>query len=165
MRRYLKGICLFVCASVLFFGVCFAQDIAQDFSLTDTQSRVVTLSSFKGKKSVLLFFWTTWCPYCVQQLKSLNTTYAKMSAEGIQVLPINVGESSEKVVKFLARNKVSFASLLDENGKIADMYALIGVPTYGLVDNQGNLVFFGNNFPQEEYKALLRKEAKPVTSI
>ena len=136
-------------------GSLWAFDSASDFSLTATSGKTVTMSYFRGVRPVLLFFWTTWCPYCVRQMKMLNEKYEKMSAEGIEVIPINVGESEEKVLRFLSRNRISIPSFLDGYGTVSDTYRLIGVPTYILVDREGRILLQTNEFPYKEYKSLL----------
>ena len=48
-----------------FFSSVMAQELsAPNFALKDLNNNAVTLSSFRGKQAVILFFWTTWCPYC-----------------------------------------------------------------------------------------------------
>ncbi len=149
---------LVACALAVSFictGSLFAFDTASDFSLTATSGRTVSMSSFRGVKPVLLFFWTTWCPYCARQMKMLNDKYEKMSAEGIEVIPINVGESEDKILRFLSRNRISIPSFIDGYGTVADTYRLIGVPTYTLVDREGRILLQTNEFPYKEYKSLL----------
>ena len=36
-----------------------------DFQLQDLNGTNVTLSQFKGQKPVLLYFWATWCHFCL----------------------------------------------------------------------------------------------------
>jgi len=157
-----------VCAAALLLlcaGNVFSLDTASDFSLTDTSGKTVSLSSFRGTKPVLLFFWTTWCPYCIRQMKTLNEKYARMSAEGIEVIPINVGESEEKVLRFLSRNHINVPSLLDGYGTVADTYRLLGVPTYTLVDREGRVVLQSNEFPSKEYKSVLRVAVRKGAAV
>lgn len=153
------AVCLLV-MSFFLSGRVFAFDTASDFSLSGTSGKTVSMSSFLGIKPVLLFFWTTWCPYCARQMKALNEKYAKMSEEGIEVIPINVGESEEKVLRFLSRNHISIPSFLDGYGTVADTYRLIGVPTYTLVDREGRIVLQSNEFPSREYKSVLEASSR-----
>jgi peroxiredoxin len=104
-----------------------------------------------------LFFWTTWCPYCRIDLKTINAKYEELSRDGLKVLPINVGEPTNRVKNLLKNYNLVFKVLLDKDAKVAYAYGLSGVPTYVLIDKKGNIVSMGYQFPQKEYKAIISK--------
>jgi peroxiredoxin len=141
-------------------GLAFAQDIALveeeiNFSLYDLNGDKITLSKFRNKNPAVLFFWTTWCPFCLRELGYLAKIYASLSSDNIGVLAINVQESESKLSRFLKRNPLPFKVLLDSDGSVAYSYGLIGVPTYVLIDKRGEIVFQDNYFPQSDYKSYL----------
>lgn len=129
--------------------------LAPDFKLQDLNNNLVTLSSYRDKQPVLLFFWTTWCPFCRKELKALNDMYAQLLKDGIGVLSINIGESSEKVNNFLKKYSLTFKVLLDQDNEVAYSFGLLGVPTYFLINKKGYIVFKDYYFPQGEYKDLI----------
>ena len=57
-------------------------ELATNFTLLDLENKEFSLSDFKGKP-VILFFWTTWCPYCRGELKKLNTMHAQFLRDGV----------------------------------------------------------------------------------
>lgn len=126
-----------------------------DFSLKDLDGNKITLSHFRNKKPVLLFFWTSWCFFCRGELNNLNRIYPQLQSEDIEVLAINIQESKAKVERFLRRSPVAFKVLLDSDAEVAYSYALIGVPTFVLVNKRGEIVFQDNLFPQNTYKQFL----------
>ncbi|MFH1201801.1 MAG: redoxin domain-containing protein [Candidatus Omnitrophota bacterium] len=128
---------------------------APKFSLYDLDTKWIESSAFKGKK-IVLFFWTTWCPYCRKSLVKLQNQYPSITAQGIEVLGINIGESGIKVKNFLKANPVSFRVLLDSDTQIAEEYRIVGIPAYILVSTDGNIKFFGNDLPAN-YKEVLGK--------
>ena len=67
---------------------------------------VVALKSFSGKP-LLLNFWATWCPPCVEELPMLNAFYREHAAKGWQVLGLAIDQPSA-VRKFLARLPLEF---------------------------------------------------------
>jgi cytochrome c biogenesis protein CcmG, thiol:disulfide interchange protein DsbE len=134
------------------------RSIAPNFRVKDLDQITVELSSFKNKNNVVLFFWTTWCPYCLQALKNLNQTIGELKKEGIIVLPINAGETPEKVANFAARNGYTFRIFLDADSAVSDGYQIYGVPTYLIVDKKGFVRSASNFFPQEELKKLAREK-------
>jgi len=129
-------------------------EYAPDFELQDTRQDVFTLSEYKDKQSVLLFFWTTWCPFCRRELKVLNDSYASLIKNDIEVLAIDVGELSDAVSDFIRSYYLVFRVLLDKDTSVSKAYGVMGIPTYVLVNQKGAIVFRDNYFPAN-YKNLL----------
>jgi|GEM_PF-50225 len=92
-------------------------------SLNDPQGTPVAMTSFQGKP-LLLNFWATWCPPCVQELPLLNRFYAEHRAKGWQVLGLAIDQPSS-VRQFLQRLPLDFPVVL---GGIAgtDMVRALG---------------------------------------
>jgi len=133
------------------------KSLAPNFKLKDLGQISVELSSFKNKSPVVLFFWTTWCPYCQVALKNLSQTKADLEKEGITILPINSGEPSAKVAKFAKSNGYTFRIFLDIDSKVADEYHIYGVPTYFLVDKSGYVRSVSNTFPNDGARKLAKE--------
>ncbi|RZJ58743.1 MAG: TlpA family protein disulfide reductase [Acidovorax sp.] len=66
----------------------------------------LALQSLAGKP-LLLNFWATWCPPCVEELPMLNAFYREQAANGWQVLGLAIDQPSA-VRKFLARSPLEF---------------------------------------------------------
>lgn len=143
---------------LLFFtsGCSNAQEltVATDFVLKDLAGVKYSLSSYKDKQSVLLFFWTTWCPYCLKEMKALNIEYLNLEKKGVALLAINAGEPSEKVSRVVNNYGVFFKVLLDETSAVSEDYRLLGVPTFVLIDKNGKIRFKGNSFPKDHVERL-----------
>lgn len=129
--------------------------LATDFKLESASGEAVTLSNYKGRQSVLLFFWTTWCPYCRRELRVLNGMYERLTKQGLAVLAINIGEPVYKVNNFIKSYHLSYAVLLDRDSTVAYSYDILGIPAYILIDKKGYIRFRDNYFPQEEYLDLI----------
>lgn len=127
---------------------------AQDFTLSNLTGQEISLTQLKGKP-VILFFWTTWCPFCREEMSRLQNEYKNITAGGITLLAIDVGEPGEKVERFFRGRNAGFSVLLDINSKVAYSYNLIGVPTFVLIDAQGKIRFQGNSFP-DNYLSILK---------
>jgi thiol-disulfide isomerase/thioredoxin len=76
----------------------------QKFNQLDGQ--VLSMESFKGKPLVVNF-WATWCPPCLDELPLLNAFYAENAAKSWQVLGLAVDQVAS-VKRFLARSPLSF---------------------------------------------------------
>jgi peroxiredoxin len=132
--------------------------LAPDFTLYDLYQNAYTLSNYRDKQPVLLLFWTTWCPFCRKELKVLNGMYSGLAADGLEVLSLNAGEIPSTVESFVQDYNLAYRVLLDKDNRVAVSYGLIGVPTYILVNKQGEVVFKDNYLPVTEYKDLLERK-------
>ncbi len=153
MKRFLTALIFSV---FVLTGITFARDlkVAPDFTAQGLNKEKATLSQYKNKKPVMIIFWTTWCPFCVSQLKVLNSKFAQISADGVELMAINIGESEERVKKFITNNRLFFKVFLDKDSSIAEKYEVIGIPLYKLIDKKGNIVAEDNSLP--DYKKLLK---------
>ncbi|HLD83043.1 MAG TPA: redoxin domain-containing protein [Candidatus Omnitrophota bacterium] len=131
--------------------------LAPDFQLLDTRQDRISLKDYRGKQPVLLFFWTTLCPLCEEELRILNDSYPSLVSDGLEVLAIDVAERPSKVEEFIKAFHLTYRVLLDMDTSVAVAYRVFGVPTYVLIDKEGSIVFQDNYFPQNEYKKLIQE--------
>ncbi len=147
---------LFFLIIVLFLVLGFANSaFSSDLVLNDLKSKPVNLSNLAGKPAIL-FFWTTWCPYCRAELRSLNKISPQIEKEGIAVFAVNVGEAGYKVERFLKDSPLDISVLIDKDGQAAENYGIRGVPTYIFIDKSGQVVSTEHRLP-DDYKSLLLK--------
>ena len=76
-----------------------------DFALP-TEGPRLAMERFRGKP-LLLNFWATWCPPCVEELPLLSKFYSENSAKGWQVLGLAVDQAAP-VNRFLNKAPVTF---------------------------------------------------------
>jgi len=114
-------------------------DSAPDFSITTDSGRTITAASFGGKLLVLNF-WATWCPPCVEELPSLNEFANRFAKAGVVVLGISV-DSDEKLYRdFLAKARVSFLTARDPDRKISADYGTFKYPESYIIDGKGKVL-------------------------
>ena len=118
------------------------------------QGNLVTLSSYKDKSPVLIIFWATWCPYCVEEIPRLNKLREQYAKDKLEILAIDIQESLQTVQPFVLKKKMNFTVLLDEDGKVSDSYGLVGVPTLVVVDRHGKGVIATNALNKKILKAI-----------
>ena len=132
-------------------------NLAPDFKLRDLEQNIFTLSDYKDRHPVLLFFWTTWCPFCRKELKLLKQMYPELVNNGLQVLAINVGEPAYKVANFVTSYQLNYKVLLDKDTNVTYSFDVLGVPTYVLVGEKGKITFISHTFPKDKYKDLIQR--------
>lgn len=112
---------------------------APPFTLPSLEGQEKTLEEFKGRP-ILLHFWATWCPPCREEMPLFQKIYSELSASGLVIIGINVGDSPEIVRNFVRELGISFPILLDEKGEIANKYGVRGLPTTFWIDPGGKIV-------------------------
>jgi peroxiredoxin len=113
---------------------------APDFILTDLNGRKFRLGDFKGKQPVLIIFSATWCGFCKEEIPHFKALHAAYAKQGLEIVNIDIQESREKVAKFTAKYGLPYRVLLDEDGDVAGIYDIPGVPSMVLVDQNGNIL-------------------------
>ena len=108
---------------------------APDFTLINTAGEQVSLSSHRGE-IVLINFWASWCPPCLQEMPDINTR-AVMHREYLTVLAVNDGDTGSTVVQFKNDMGLTFAPLIDTGSDVAQLYQVNGLPTSMFVDEHG----------------------------
>jgi cytochrome c biogenesis protein CcmG, thiol:disulfide interchange protein DsbE len=114
-------------------------DSAPDFAITSDSGRRVSLDSFGGKLLVLNF-WATWCPPCVQEMPSLDQFQKQLAASGVVVVGVSVDKDAGQYKRFLDRAKVSFLTARDPEAKISADYGTFKYPETYIIDSRGKVV-------------------------
>jgi peroxiredoxin len=123
---------------------------APDFSLPDTEDKIIKLSEVKGKKPFLVMFICNHCPY----VKHIETKLASLTREiqekGIAVFGINSNDtvsypddSPDKMALEKKRLNYTFPYLIDASQETAKAYRASCTPDFFLFDKKGKLVYRG----------------------
>ena len=115
------------------------------FQLQDLDGDTVSLSDFKGKKAVLLAFWSFFCGPCREEIPLLDEITKKHAPQDLEMLAINLdGPKLEKAVqKYVSAGNFSFRVVWEEiegvQYKTADAYGVAGTPSVVLIDKRGKV--------------------------
>ena len=114
--------------------------VAPDFELIDTDGNTHRLSDYRGK-TVIINFWTTWCPPCREEIPSMNRAYEVLADENVEILAINMGEDEDTIFIFTADYPADFPLLLDREGAVIAEWPVKGLPTTYVVAPDGNIAY------------------------
>ena len=116
---------------------------APDFTVQD-DDRKISLSDLRGK-IVVLNFWATWCPPCVDEMPSLVQMQQRMSARGVTVLAVSVDVDESAYHRFLKAHKIELLTVRDPDQKSNNLYGTIKFPESYVIDRNGVVrrKFFG----------------------
>ena len=108
---------------------------APDFTVRDSD-RTVTLSQLKGQV-VVLNFWATWCPPCIEEMPSLVEMQQRMKAKGVTVLAVSVDADAGSYHQFLKEHGVNLLSVRDGDMKSNNLYGTFKFPETYIIDRNG----------------------------
>jgi len=112
-------------------------DRAPEFGLPAFNGQQVSLSDFRGRV-VMVHFWATWCPPCVEELPTLAKLSQELTGTDFEMLAVSVDEGgAAAVTPFLQKNGLSLPVLLDPDRSVARKYGTYKFPETYLVDRQG----------------------------
>ena len=114
-----------------------AGDSAPDFSVTTDQGRTVSLSNFGGKVLVLNF-WASWCPPCVEETPSLNEFTKTYANRGVVVLGISVDRDENAYRAFLRKFQPTFLTAREFNTH--EEYGTFMYPETYIIDAKGKVL-------------------------
>ena len=97
---------------------------APEFTLHDSDKNKVSLSDYKGKNVVLIFFPQSFTGVCTKELCSLRDNIALYNNANAQVLGISV-DSVFTLGKFKEEQKLNFPLLSDFNKEVSTAYEAI----------------------------------------
>ena len=139
-------------------------DIAPDFSLESASGQRVSLSDFRGMKSVVLYFYpkdeTTGC---TKEACGFRDSYEAFKRLGAEVLGVS-SDSSESHRKFAEHHTLPFTLLSDPKKAVRKLYGVrssIGIipgrVTY-IIDREGRVlhIFNSQTRPEEHVREALR---------
>ena len=111
---------------------------APDLHVTDIQGNPVSLSDLKGK-TVLLDFWTSWCPPCREDAPALDKLYAKYGSKNLAIIGISVDEDRGSVENFLKEHPHKFPIVLSSENEMPRPYEIDEFPTYMVIAPDGTV--------------------------
>ncbi|MDD9869082.1 MAG: TlpA disulfide reductase family protein [Gammaproteobacteria bacterium] len=112
---------------------------AHGFSLPDTGGRMHSMEDYGGRL-LLVAFWSSTCPICLNDLNNLEIAYRFLRDSGFDVVAIHAGGTASEVGEFIKTTPVSYTVLVDSALKMGE-WGIPAVPTVYLVSPRGHLLY------------------------
>ncbi len=113
--------------------------VAREFVFKDMQGQAQRLSDYRGKW-VLVNFWATWCPPCLEEVPALISLHEAHKDKDLVVIGVALDSTKESVRKFVAKHGITYPVVLG-NYKLAEQVGEIdALPTSYLYDPKGKAV-------------------------
>ncbi|MES9861608.1 MAG: TlpA disulfide reductase family protein [Candidatus Thiodiazotropha sp. LLP2] len=113
------------------------------FILSDIDGQKFDSNDLDGKV-VLLNFWATWCPPCVEEIPSLNRLNQVFKDQDLRIVSIDFRETPEEMSAFLKRIPVDFPVLMDRDGLTSMVWQVFSFPSSFIIDRKGQIRYSAN---------------------
>ncbi len=136
---------------------------ASDFSATDINNKMLSLSQFKNKNIVILDFWASWCVPCRQAIPHLKALYNKYHLTGLEIISITSQDKDRQAWESAIKEDSTYMwhhiANFFQNGEIINEdltfdYPVGPIPRTILIDKDGKVLGNWVGYDLENEKAL-----------
>jgi len=128
-----------------------------DFTLTDITGKKHTLSDYRGK-DVLIVFWATWCRPCHMEIPHLIELRKTASENDLAMLAIS-NEKPDLVKRFVAQAQMNYTVLTDPGTLPSPYNTVNAIPSSFFIDREGKIKLGTSGLISlDEIKAILQAE-------
>lgn len=115
--------------------------VAPAVSFTTIKGENLSLPALKGKP-VIVTFWATDCPGCIEEIPQLVSLYQQYSQQGLNIIAVAMHYDPPNHVREMAESKkLPYAIVLDPSGELAQAFGNVQLtPTTFLIDKAGNII-------------------------
>lgn len=121
---------------------------APEISMYDDKGNPFRLFTYKPKNKVVLFFWASWCPHCVEMMPTVVDLYNTKKQAGIDFIAISLDDRKEDWLQFIQQNKLTWKNISDIKkwqSPVVKDYALRGTPSFYVLDNELKIIGHTND--------------------
>ncbi|WP_231688132.1 TlpA family protein disulfide reductase [Bacillus sp. FJAT-18017] len=111
-------------------------DPAPAFELEDIDGKMRTLSEYNQDQVVVINYFATWCGPCVDEAPELEA-FEQEYGDRYKLLILDLGETRDRVKKFMEKHNTTSTYLFDYNSKTAKLYGVTGQPETFVIDKKG----------------------------
>ena len=145
---------------LLSFNSAYAAAKMPSFNLPDAVSgSMVNSANFTGK-TLLVTFFATWCPPCMQEVPTLIELHQQFSKSNFSVIGLSVDEGGANVVaKLVEKRSINYPVLMADAATAHNFGGVVGIPTSFLVNKEGNVV---KKYPGYAPHSILEQDIKEI---
>ena len=110
-----------------------------DFTLENLDGKPVSLSDFRGKW-VIVNYWATWCPPCLEEIPDLVQLYEE-NRDTLVVLGVDFEEvDTEYLREFVDSHFMSYPIVRSEPLPVTPLGPVLGLPTTYIITPEGERI-------------------------
>lgn len=116
--------------------------LAPEINLPDTEGKIFSLSSLRGKY-VLIDFWASWCGPCREENPNVLAAFKKYQTKNFTVLGVSLDKTKEDWLKAIREDQLTWQHVSDLkfwDSPMVNIYGFAGIPYNVLIDPQGKVI-------------------------
>jgi len=135
-----------------------ADESVPEYSFTTTAGEQYTMEELNGKV-VLLNFFATWCPTCMDEMPALqNEVWEKYKDhEAFMLVSIGREQDMQKMKEFKSGKGYDWHFAPDTGRVMYSKFATKYIPRNVLVDPDGTIAYQNTGYTEEEFQILLER--------
>lgn len=137
-KQPFKNLAVWLVASLV---LALAATPALAFSIKDSKGKVHRLEDYKGQW-VLVNFWATWCPPCLEEIPDLVALHDNKKNKLVVIGIAMDYKNPKQVLDFADQQMISYPIVLGNQEIVAQIGQLRGLPTTYLYNPQGKVVAY-----------------------
>jgi len=114
--------------------------------LRTLDNQTLTSKEMEGK-IIVLEFWATWCPPCVQLVPHLRELNAKYAKQGVRLVSVSLDRGRGEAMTFIRRNGMNWTHVMDNEqpgGPLSNAFGVEGIPYAFILSPQGQVLWHGS---------------------
>jgi len=130
-------------------------DMVPDFKVKMFDGKETDIKALKGKV-VLINFWATWCPSCIQELAVVQKEIIdRFAGKEFVFLPVSREDTYEKIAAFRKARGHNFPMGMDTDRSVYSKFAKISIPRNYVVDKTGKIVHMDIGYTPAQFKEMI----------
>ncbi|MFB3920179.1 MAG: peroxiredoxin family protein [Terriglobia bacterium] len=113
-------------------------ETAPDFTLPTLRGESISLREYRHGV-VVVNFWATWCPPCIEETPSLTRFAEQMRGLGVTVVGVSVDQDVHALEKFVTGAQLTFPIARDPDQSVASRYGTFKFPESYIIDREGRI--------------------------
>ena len=115
---------------------------APEFTLNDITGKPVSISDFRGRK-VVLVFWASWCPDCRAEVPELKAMMAAADPSEVAFVSVSFDRTREAFETYVRENYLGGVQLFEPAGKkesaVGAAYHVKWIPSLYVIGKDGKV--------------------------
>jgi thiol-disulfide isomerase/thioredoxin len=131
-----------------------AGTIVPDWNLLGPDGVEVTSAQLLGR-IVVLDFWASWCPPCLESMPALQELHEDLSDESVAIFGVQVMDEEDPVA-FMSERNLTYSVLVGGEEVLESTMGGASIPSFVVIDHQGSVIGTGGGYFGEGSDAYLR---------
>ncbi len=143
-------------------------DPAPMFTGQTIDNQPIDFARMKGKKVVMLDFWSIYCASCIEEMPRLVEIYNEFKDKGLVIIGVNLDSfGTHRVAKFMQgmETRINFPVIIDKDRKVATSFNAMVLPTTLLIDASGKVRYYHVGYKPGDEKQLRSVVAQAVKEL